>query len=283
MNTILGSVVVIAAVIVGYVLEKGNLHVLLQPVEFLIIFGAALGGFITGSPGKVMSLTLKDIKKLFIHRSKTKEDYVDLLALLYELFSKVRREGIISLENDIETPQKSEIFNRHERVIADKEVLDFLRDNFRVIVMGVEPSEVVEILEIDLETSRKESMIPYQAMSKIADALPGLGIVAAVLGVIITMGKISEPPEVLGHSIGAALVGTFLGVLACYGFAGPMASNLEHKVKEKESYFNVIKTALQRFDSSPTIGIEVARREVPISFRPTFDEFEGVKKKWKSK
>jgi chemotaxis protein MotA len=264
-------------------LEKGNLHVLFQPVEFLIIYGAALGGFIISSPGKIMSHTLKDVKKLFVHRSKTKEDYMDLLVLLYKLFSKVRREGIISLENDIEYPEKSQIFNSHERVIADKEVLDFLRDNFRVIVMGVEPSEVVEILEIDLETSRKESMIPYQGIAKIADALPGLGIVAAVLGVVITMGKISEPPEILGHSIGAAMVGTFLGVLSCYGFAGPMASNLEHKVKEKEAYFNVIKTALQRFDSSPTIAIEVARREIPMTARPTFIEFEDMKKKWKTK
>jgi chemotaxis protein MotA len=283
MNTIVGAGLVFGCILMGYLMEHGNVSVLIQPAELVIIAGAAFGALIISLPGKLLTMVLKDFKKLFVHKSPTKNDYINLLVLLYDLCSKVRREGILSLENDIEEPQKSEIFRRHKEVIEDPEVMDFLRDNFRVIVMGVQTQEVAEILEIDLECSRRETMIPSQSLARMADSLPGLGIVAAVLGVVLTMGKISEPPAVLGASIGAALVGTFLGVLCCYGFVGPMAVNLEHKVKQKEVYFNVIKTALQHFENSPIVVIEMARREIPSGERPSFKEFEDIKSKWKTK
>jgi chemotaxis protein MotA len=147
----------------------------------------------------------------------------------------------------------------------------------------VDPDIVSELIEIDLEVSYKEAMIPSQGIARVADALPALGIVAAVLGVVITMQKISEPPEVLGHSIGAALVGTFLGVLSAYGFVGPIATNLEHQVKDRQVVFNVIKVAINKFESNPTGAIEAARREIPASLRPTTKEIEEQMKQWKGK
>ena len=283
MNAFIGMGLVFGCVLLGYLMEHGNLSVLVQPAELVIIGGAAVGALVISLPGKLLTLVLRDIKKIFIHKSPTKDDFINLLVLLYDLCSKVRREGILSLENDIEDPQKSEIFRKHKEVVEDHEVMDFLRDNFRVIVMGVQTNDVAEILEIDLECSRREAMISSQSLARTADALPGLGIVAAVMGVVLTMGKISEPPAILGASIGAALVGTFLGVLLCYGFVGPMAINLEFKVKQKEVYFNVIKTALQHFENSPIVVIEMARREIPSLDRPSFKEFEDIKSKWKTK
>jgi chemotaxis protein MotA len=283
MKSIIGMLVVLVAVIAGYLMEHGNLSVLFQPAELVIIFGASIGALIVASPGSVLSLVMKNVGKAFTYKSPSKETYMDLLLLLYELFSKARREGIISLEGDIEHVDQSEIFNRHKSVIADQQVLDYIRDNLRVIVMGVQPQDVIELVEIDIESKAKEGMIPSQSIGRVADGLPGLGIVAAVLGVVLTMGKITEPPEVLGHSIGAALVGTFLGVLCCYGFVGPLSACLEHIAKERTVYFHVIKTAIQRFDSNPTITIETARREIPSSERPSFKEMDEMIKQWKTK
>lgn len=283
MNAIAGIFIVFATVIAGYLLEEGNLSVLWQPAEFIIIYGAAIGALIIGSPGNVLSLTVKDVLKVFTHKSTSKKSYMELLMLLYELCSKARREGIIAIENDIERFDKSEIFNRYKGAVSDKHTAEFIRDNFRALVMGMQSEEISELLEIDIESTKKEAMVSSQSIAKVADSLPGLGIVAAVMGVVLTMGKISEPPEVLGQSIGAALVGTFLGVLSCYGFVGPIATNLEHIAKEKETYFNVIKVALQRFDSTPTLVVEMARREVPVATRPSFKEMEDMIKQWKGK
>jgi chemotaxis protein MotA len=283
MKAIIGICVVLGAVIGGYLMGHGNLAVLYQPAEFVIIFGAAIGSFIIGTPGHLLAITVKDIMKIFTHKGLAKKSYVDLLMLLYELCSKARKEGIIAIEKDIEDFDKSEIFKRYKQVTADHHTADFIRDNFRALVMGMQVEEISELLEIDMETSKKESLEPAHGVARIADSLPGLGIVAAVLGVVLTMGKINEPPEVLGHHIGAALVGTFLGVLACYGFAGPIASSLEHMAKERETYLGVIKVALQRFDSAPAMAIEAARREIPLTARPSFKEMEETIKQWKGK
>src|SRR4030042_412386 len=158
MNTIIGSCIVLVTIIIGYLMEHGNLSVLFQPAEFVIIYGAALGAFIISSPGKIISLTLKEVKKIFTGKGVTKEDYLDLLLLLNELFTKCRREGILSLEGDIEKPEKSEIFKRHGKVMEDEDVVDFIRDNFRVIILGVQHYEVVELLEIDIEAGKRESL-----------------------------------------------------------------------------------------------------------------------------
>jgi len=279
MNTVRGGVIVLVCVSGGYILEQGNLHVLCQPVELLIIGGAALGAFVTQSPGNVVRLTMGSLKNLVAKKCPGKEDFMNLLGLLFDLLSRARREGIISLEKEIEEPDKSAIFTKYPRILADKPLMAFLCENFKMLVMGIPPAELIELVEIDLEARETEAKVPAESLTKIADALPGLGIVAAVLGVVITMGKISEPPEVLGHSIGAALVGTFLGILGSYGFVGPMATNLEHQAKQRQIFFSIIRTAIQHFDSNPMVTVEIARREIPVNLRPSDKEVEELRKK----
>jgi chemotaxis protein MotA len=282
----IGIVVVLVAVIGGFLVEKGNLSVLIQPAEVLIIFGSALGSLIISSHGKMLGLIMGNLARIFSAKATSRETYLELLLLLYQLFTKVRKQGLLSIEGDVENPEKSEVFSRFPAILADKAVLNFICDNFRVIVStNMPPHELEALLDIDIEAQQHEALLPSTAVAKVADALPGLGIVAAVLGVVLTMGKISEPPEVLGHSIGAALVGTFLGVLSCYGFVGPLATRLEHIAKDREVVLQVIKTALVAFvgDAAPRIAVESGRRAIPNGERPTFLELEEAIKKWKQK
>jgi chemotaxis protein MotA len=277
MLNIVGAAVVLACVIGGYLMEHGNLSVLIQPAELVIIGGAAIGSFLISSPRKVVASVLKNIPTIFVSRGHGKESFVDLLCLLYLVFSKIRKEGLISIEADIENPGQSALFGKYPRVTRDKHALNFICDNLKVIITtSIPPHELDGLLDLEIETGHHEEMVPSHALTKIADALPGLGIVAAVLGVVLTMGKIDQPPAVLGHSIGAALVGTFLGILACYGFVGPMAANLEYKAREGEVYFQVIKLALVAFvgGSAPQIAVEFGRRAVPGDDKPTFAELE---------
>jgi len=274
---IIGITVVLGSVVGGYMMEKGNLHVLFQPTEVLIIFGAALGSFLISSPNRVVSLVLKNVGSIVSANSQSKEKYLELLSLLYQLFSKIRKEGLISIEADIESPQKSSIFKKYSSVMTSHHVFSFICDNLKVIITANIPSHELEnLMDLEIETHHHEAIIPSHSITKVADALPGLGIVAAVLGVVITMGKIDQPPAVLGHSIGAALVGTFLGVLMCYGFIGPMATNLEHQAKEGSVYFQVIKVSLVAFvgGSAPQMAVEFGRRAIPGKAKPTFDDLE---------
>jgi chemotaxis protein MotA len=286
MFVIIGMVVVLGGVLGGYMMEHGNFSVLMQPAELVIIGGAAVGSLLISAPPRVMKLIVKDIGKIFAGGGAGREAYIELLLLLNQLFWKIRREGLLAIEGDVENPIQSAIFNKFGTIISNHHALDFICDNFRVIITtNMAPHELDTLLEIDMESNHNDALIPAISINKVGDALPGLGIVAAVLGVVITMGKISEPPEVLGHSIGAALVGTFLGVLACYGFVGPMATNLEHKAAEHEIYFTVIKTALVSFvgGAAPQIAVESGRRAIPGSERPSFLELEEEIKKWKDK
>ncbi len=286
MFAIIGIAVVLGAVVGGYLMEHGNVSVLIQPAEVLIIFGAAIGSLLIASPGKIVALIVRDIAKIFRSGGISQEAYLDILLLLNQLFWKIRKEGLLAIEADIEDVNTSVIFNRFPSITSNHHVLDFICDNFRLIVTtNMPPHELDSLLEIDIEAHHHEASIPVNSIGRIADALPGLGIVAAVLGVVLTMGKISEPPEVLGHSIGAALVGTFLGVLACYGFVGPMAANLEHQAKEHEIYFGVIKSALVAFvgGAAPQVAVESGRRVIPTKERPSFLQLEEEIKKWKDK
>lgn len=272
-----GILVVAAAVLGGFLMEKGNLAVLVQPAELVIIFGAAVGSFLIASPGKVASSVVRNLGSVFRSSPRTKRQYLELLSLLYQVFSKIRKEGLIAIEADIEDPRKSPLFGRYPAIVQDRQALNFICDNLKVIVTTSVPShELDSLLDIEIETNFHNAMIPSHSVSRIADSMPGLGIVAAVLGVVLTMGKIDQPPAVLGHSIGAALVGTFLGVLACYGFLGPIASNLEHKAKENEAFLQVIKLALVSFvgGSAPQMAVEFGRRAIPGDEKPTFDELE---------
>jgi chemotaxis protein MotA len=279
MFAIIGIVVVLSAVIGGYLLEGGNMHVLFQPVELLIIGGAAIGAFAISSTPRVLSLVLKSLATILAPKSQSKAKYLELLSLLYQLFSKIRKEGLVSIESDIETPDKSPIFRKYASVLASHHVLSFICDNLKVIITAnVPPHELDNLMEIEIDTHHHQALIPAHSISKVADGLPALGIVAAVLGVVLTMGKISEPPAVLGHSIGAALVGTFLGVLLSYGFVGPMATNLESQAEEAAGPLNVVKVALVAFvgGSAPQMAVEFGRRAVPDKEKPTFNELEGA-------
>ena len=277
MMTIIGFGVVVVAIVGGYLMEHGNLSVLFQPAELVIIGGAAVGAFLISAPSKVVSQVGRSIGTVFSTRSHGKAHYIELLSLLYQVFSKIRKEGLISIEADIEHPDQSPLFKRFPAVSKEKHLLNFICDNLKVIITtSIPPHELDGLLDIEIETGNHEAMVPSHALTTIADGLPGLGIVAAVLGIVLTMGKIDQPPAVLGHSIGAALVGTFLGILLCYGFIGPMAANLGYKAKEEEVSYQVIKLAIVAFvgGSAPQIAVEFGRRAIPGDDKPSFAELE---------
>lgn len=279
MLVIIGIFGVIISVIIGFLMDKGNIYVLFTPAPLVIIFGAAIGSFLIGTPPKFVGAVVKDIASIVNQKNQNKEKYLELLTLLYQLFSKIRKEGLISIESDIENPDKSAIFNSYSSIMTDHHIVNFICDNLKVILTtNVPPYELDSLMELEIETYRHESMIPSRSIARVADALPGLGIVAAVLGVVITMGKIDQPPAVLGHSIGTALVGTFIGVLMCYGFVGPIATNLEHRAKEGSIFFEIIKIALVAFVGGlpPQMAVEFGRRAIPGEKKPTFEELENA-------
>lgn len=279
MFVIIGIVIVMGSVVGGYILEHGNLSLLIQPIELLIIGGAALGAFLISQPLYIVITVIKKVLGTLSATSYSKKNYVELLSLLYNLFSKIRKEGLISVESDIEDPKKSAIFKKYSSVMKNHHAVDFICDNLKVIVSANVPAyELDNLMDIEVETHHHNALMPSHALSKVSDALPALGIVAAVLGVVITMGKINEPPAVLGHSVGAALVGTFLGVLLSYGFVGPLATNLEGQVEDESVYYQVIKVALVAFvgGSAPQMAVEFGRRAIPAHIKPTFNELEAA-------
>lgn len=284
MFTGIGIVIVIACVVGGYLMGGGNLSILFQPAEMIIIFGAALGNFVISSPQKILKATLGGISNLFAGKAYTRPDYEEVLLLLNEIFFKIRKEGLVSIESDIENPENSEIFKKYSNFLKNHHALAFLADTLRTLtIMDIDAHELANLLEFEIEAHHEEALIPSGAIASVAEALPGLGIVAAVLGIVITMGHLDQPPEVLGHHIGAALVGTFLGVLVCYGFMGPMAKNLENGAGEGREYLNVIKVALISFVTSPSpqMAVEFGRRVVPQELRPSFLEMEQLIKQSK--
>jgi chemotaxis protein MotA len=277
---------VFAGVIGGYLMEHGNLHVLFQPAELVIIFGAATGSFLIMAPPRVIRVVLRNLSTIFKAGVLDKKGYLDLLVLLSLFFRRIRKKGLLAVEADVNNPDESDLFKAFPDLLARRNVVEFICANFKVIITtNMAHHELEALLELDIESSHEESLLPSFLIGKIADGLPGLGIVAAVLGVVLTMGKISEPPEILGHSIGAALVGTFLGVLACYGFVGPMGTNLELKAREEGTILTVIKTALVSSASGavPQMAVEFARRAIPGENRPTFAELEEAIKQSKGK
>ncbi len=276
MFTIVGFIIVTGAVIGGFIMEGGHLMVLFQPAEFLIIGGASLGALlVTASPSALKSL-IRQVAASFT-AGLGKADYLNQMVMLYEIFNIARREGLVGLESHIEKPFESEVIGRYPSFLKNHHAVDFMSDTMRLIITGsVQPHELETLLDVDLETHHEEQDTPPSLLSNMADALPGLGIVAAVLGVIITMGAIGGPPEVIGHKVGAALVGTFLGVLLCYGFVGPLASNLKEYNKAESGYMQCLKQCLLAFCKGfpPSISVEYGRRSIPTEARPTFIEVE---------
>jgi len=277
MLAIIGIVIVFTTVIGGYLLEHGNLAVLFQPAEFLIIFGAAIGGFLISSPSKVVKAVIKSIFRIFRGKTFDKKDYTEALMLLNGIFYKIRQQGLVSIESDVDSPQESPLFSQYPSILNNTHAIDMITDTLRtVMTTTIAPHELDALIDHELDVYYEEMMQPAKSVNFVADALPGLGIVAAVLGVVLTMCKISEPPEVLGKCIGAALVGTFIGVLTCYGFVGPMGKNIEHQAGENILYLTVLKVALLAFigGSAPKVAVEFGRRVIPANDRPSFIEIE---------
>mgnify|MGYP001382700289 FL=1 len=287
MLAIIGIVIVLGSVITGYAMGKGNFSILFQPAEVIIIFGAAIGGLIISSPAKSLKVIVAHLGGIFSDSHLNKAHYLELLLLMNAVFFKIKKEGLVAIESDIENHEKSPLFQKYPAIMKDHEAADFICDTVRTMLSANYPAyELDNLMEVDLEANQHERLLPAHSVSKVGDALPGLGIVAAVLGIVITMGYINESAEILGHHIGAALVGTFFGVLACYGFVGPMGSKLEHHAHEREAYLRVIKTSLLAAYSTSFMvqfAVEAGRRAIPGDDRPSFAEVEEAIKKWKTK
>ena len=278
MFPIIGIAIVFGSVMGGYLMHHGNIHVLIQPSEFIIIGGAALGALVVTCPPKLLFKIFKALPTIVTGKLPGKEDYLSLLSLLYTIFSKIRKDGLLAIEKDIEAPESSPLFQNYPDILKNHHAINFLCDNLRVFVIGINPMEMEEMMDIEMEAHHQESMLPASVITKVADSLPGFGIVAAVLGVVITMGKMSEPPEVIGHSIAAALVGTFLGILLCYGLVGPIGNHLEHRARDESKYLEAIKVAILSFakDLPPHMAVEAARRVLFSETKPSFKELEDT-------
>jgi len=279
MLVIVGTIIVIASVIGGYALGGGHLAVLWQPYEFLIIFGAAIGAFVIGNSKTILGNTLKSMGPMLKGPKHKKSDYIELLCLLYTLFRLAKTKGDLALESHVEKPEESPIFQQFSGFSSNHHNLDFLCDYLRLLTLGTNNSHEVEtIIDGEIEAHHKENHAVSEAVNLMADAMPALGIVAAVLGVIHTMGSITEPPEVLGHLIGAALVGTFSGVLFSYGFFAPFARAIGLAYDGDTEYLNCIKAALLAHMQgyAPQVSVEFARKVLSPTVQPTFAEVEGA-------
>lgn len=282
MFVIIGIVVVFGAVVAGYLMEHGNLRVLLQPAELVIIGGAAVGTVLIANPLHILKAIVGGIGGVFGASKFSKERYLETLKMLFELLTRARKEGLMALETDSDAPDKSPVFSKYPNFLKDHHALAFVCDTLRMAAAGgVEPFDVDQMMEMDMDVHHHEAGQPIASLSTMADSLPGLGIVAAVLGVVITMGALGGPPEEIGHKVAAALVGTFLGILLCYGLIGPVAANMGKSVEEEHAYYQVLRVVLVSFmkGTPPTVAVEFGRRAIPGTVRPNFQETEKHIKK----
>ena len=277
MLIIIGFLVVILSVVGGYIASHGKLAALWQPFELVIIGGAAFGAFLVSTPMKTVKETFSAAIGTLKGPRYQRQDYLDVLSLLYELLNKARRDGFMSLEEHVENPTNSPLFANYPKVMADHHLLDFITDCLRLMIgSNIEPHELEPLLELELEKHHHEVMAPSHALTKVADGLPGFGIVAAVLGIVITMGSIGGDIAEVGAHVAAALVGTFLGILLAYGFIGPLATAMEARAEQDARIYESVKTALLAClrGYNPKIALEFARKTVPSNLRPGFSEFE---------
>lgn len=277
MFSLIGIVVVIGAIIGGYLMEHGHLAVLWQPAEVVIIGGAALGTVFIGNPLPTIIAMIKGMLGIIKGDRCNKAFYLEMLKMLNDVFSFARKNSLAKLEPDVEEPDKSQLFSKYPKFAKDHHALHFFCDTMRMLITGGIPThDLNEMMELDMEVHHHEAQAPVGALTTMADSLPGLGIVAAVLGVVITMGSLGGPPEEIGHKVAAALVGTFLGILMCYGFFGPMGAMMT-KINESEGqYYHCLRVGIISFAKGcpPMIAAEFARRAIPHHVRPSFKEME---------
>jgi chemotaxis protein MotA len=277
MFAIIGIVVVFGAVIGGFLMEKGHLAVLIQPAELLILGGAAMGTLLVANPIHIIKGIVAGLLGVLKGSKFTKARYLSTLKMMYQFLNKVRKEGLLSVEMDVEKPKESSVFKSYPDFLSDHHAVDFVCDTLRTAITGgVEPFDMDQMMELDMEVHHHAEATPIAALSTVADALPGLGIVAAVLGVVITMGSLGGPPEEIGEKVAAALVGTFLGILLCYGVVGPLAANMTKSADEHNEYLHVLRVLMLSFlkGAAPMIAIEMGRRAIPAHVRPNFNEME---------
>jgi chemotaxis protein MotA len=277
MFVIVGILIVLGAIVGGYLMEHGHLLVLVQPAELVIIGGAAIGTVLIANPLHILKKIVAGLMGVFKPSGFTARLYLETLQMCYEVLNKARKEGLVGIESDIEEPDKSQIFTKYGWFLKDHHTRDFFCDTMRMAVVGdIDPFDLDHMMELDMEVSQHEESQPIAALSTMADSLPGLGIVAAVLGVVITMGALGGPPEEIGHKVAAALVGTFLGILLCYGFVGPISSSMAKRSEERHSYHHVVRVLLLAFvkGTAPIQAVEYGRRAIPARLRPTFNDME---------
>ena len=286
MFVILGYIVVVASVLGGFALAGGNIVVLMQPLEVLMIGGAGLGAFLAGNNSKAIKATMKALPTLFKGSRYTRALYLELMLLLFALLAKIRSDGMMAIEGDIEQPEQSELFSKYPLVLADHHLLEFITDYLRLMMSGnMDPFQLENLMDNEIDTHHAEGEVPVHCIAKLGDGLPAFGIVAAVMGVVHTMESIGLPPAELGILIAHALVGTFLGILLAYGFVGPLAGLLEQKLHESSKTFQCVKVTLLASLNGypPTIAVEFGRKVLFSTERPSFAELEEQIKQAKSR
>lgn len=278
MFIIIGFILVIVCVLGGFMMVGGQPMLLLQISEFIVIGGAALGSMLISSPLSLLKKIMAAIPATITHKGSNKADYLELLKAFNDLFLVAQRDGLIAIEKHIEKPEDSEILSRNKKFIKDNFAKNYFCDTMKVMLSGgVPPHEIEALLDTEIETYEMERKPIGATLSKTGDALPGLGIVAAVLGIIVTMGSIDQGAEAVGHHVAAALVGTFLGVLLSYGFVGPLATAVEHGLEHQVRYLETIKACIVAYakGNPPIIAVEIARRTIFTDERPSFSELEN--------
>lgn len=286
MFVIIGYIVVCGTIFGGYALAGGHLGGLWQPLEVLMIFGGALGAFIVGNDTKALKATIKALPSLFKGSKYNKVLYLDLLALMYEILTKIRKDGMMSVENDIENPESSPLFSKYPKITSDHHLLEFICDYLRLMVSGnMDAFQVENLMDNEIEAHHMEGHVPAHCIARLGDALPAFGIVAAVMGVVHTMENVALPPAELGILIAHALVGTFLGILLAYGFVGPLSGLLEQKLEESSKILQTVKvTLLASLNGyAPAIAVEFGRKVLYSTERPGFAELEAHVKDAKNK
>jgi chemotaxis protein MotA len=277
MLVIVGYVVVMGSIFGGFAMAGGHLGALWQPLELLMIFGGAMGAFCVGNNMTAIKATMKDLPSLLKGAKYSKDAYMELMALMYELLTKVRKEGLMSIEGDVENPAESPVFSKYPKILSDHHVVEFITDYLRIMVSGnLNAMEIENLMDVELETHHHEAMVSSHVIAKLADGMPAFGIVAAVMGVVHTMESVGMPPAELGMLIAHALVGTFLGILLAYGFVGPLAALLEQKSEEGTKMFQTIKvTLLANLNGyAPAMAVEFGRKMLNSTERPSFAELE---------
>jgi chemotaxis protein MotA len=277
MFAIIGILVVFGAVLSGYLMEHGQIAVLVQPAELLIIGGAGAGTLLIANPLRILKKIGAGAAGIFGASQFGQARYLATLKMMYELLQKARRGGMLTIEVDVEKPEESPILNAYPEFVKDHHARDFVCDTLRMVITGgVEAFDMDQMMDLDMEVQHHAEEEPVTALATMADSLPGLGIVAAVLGVVITMGALGGPAEEIGHKVAAALVGTFLGILLCYGLVGPVSQNMAKLTAEEHAYLYVLRVLMLAFirGQPPVVAIEMGRRAIPTHVRPSFSEVE---------